>query len=44
MRVTFDELQAFAAVAELGSFAAAAAQINLSQPALTRRVQKDLLR
>ena len=40
MRVNFDELQAFAAVAELGSFAAAAAQINLSQPALTRRVQK----
>jgi DNA-binding transcriptional LysR family regulator len=40
MKVNFDELQAFAAVAELGSFAAAAEQINLSQPALTRRVQK----
>jgi DNA-binding transcriptional LysR family regulator len=40
MKVNFDELQAFAAVAELGSFAAAATQINLSQPALTRRVQK----
>ena len=40
MKVNFDELHAFAAVAELGSFAAAAAQINLSQPALTRRVQK----
>jgi DNA-binding transcriptional LysR family regulator len=40
MRVDFDELQAFVAVAELRSFAAAAEAINLSQPALTRRIQK----
>jgi DNA-binding transcriptional LysR family regulator len=34
------DLQAFAAVARLGSFRAAAQSINLSQPALSRRIEK----
>jgi DNA-binding transcriptional LysR family regulator len=40
MKVDLDDLQGFVAVAELGSFNAAAEQIHLSQPALTRRIQK----
>jgi DNA-binding transcriptional LysR family regulator len=40
MRTDLDELEAFVAVAELGSFHAAADMIHLSQPALTRRIQK----
>jgi DNA-binding transcriptional LysR family regulator len=40
MRTDLDELEAFVAVAELGSFHAAAEMIHLSQPALTRRIQK----
>jgi DNA-binding transcriptional LysR family regulator len=34
------DLKAFVAVAELGSFSRAAKAVNLSQPALTRRIQK----
>jgi DNA-binding transcriptional LysR family regulator len=34
------DLKAFVAVAELGSFNRAAKAVNLSQPALTRRIQK----
>jgi DNA-binding transcriptional LysR family regulator len=40
MNADLADLRAFAAVAELGSFHAAADMLNLSQPALTRRVQK----
>jgi DNA-binding transcriptional LysR family regulator len=40
MKLQLDELEAFVAVAQMGSFAAAAMHINLSQPAITRRVQK----
>jgi DNA-binding transcriptional LysR family regulator len=40
MNVDLDDLRAFVAVAELRSFNAAAQLIHLSQPALTRRVQK----
>ncbi len=42
MRITFEfsDLEAFLAVADLGSFQRAAEQLNLSQPALTRRIQK----
>jgi len=42
MRINFDfgDLEAFLAVAELGSFQRAAEQINISQSALTRRIQK----
>jgi len=46
-RINFDlqELQAFVAVAERASFRAAAEDLNLSQPALSRRIDKleDLL-
>ena len=46
-RINFDlqELQAFVAVAERASFRAAAEDLNLSQPALSRRIEKleDLL-
>lgn len=42
MNMNFDlgDLRAFVAVAELGSFRAAANAIHLSQPALSRRVEK----
>ncbi|AMP00209.1 bacterial regulatory helix-turn-helix, lysR family protein [Collimonas arenae] len=42
MNMNFDlgDLRAFVAVAELGSFRAAADSIHLSQPALSRRVEK----
>lgn len=41
-RINFDlqQLQGFVAVAERGSFRAAADQINLSAPALSRRIEK----
>ena len=42
MRINFDflDLQAFLAVAELGSFQRAAEQLAVSQSAVTRRIQK----
>ena len=40
MKVDLDDLRGFVAVAELGSFHAAADSLHLSQPALTRRLQK----
>ena len=40
MKVDLDDLRGFVAVAELGSFHAAADALHLSQPALTRRMQK----
>ena len=40
MKADFDDLRGFVAVAELGSFHAAADALHLSQPALTRRIQK----
>lgn len=42
MRIYFDffDLQAFLAVAELGSFQRAADNLNVSQSAITRRIQK----
>lgn len=40
MRTDLDDLRGFVAVAELGSFHAAADALHLSQPALTRRIQK----
>jgi DNA-binding transcriptional LysR family regulator len=40
MRINLADLQAFVAVAELGSFRAAADFVHLSQPALSRRVEK----
>jgi DNA-binding transcriptional LysR family regulator len=40
MRINLADLQAFVAVAELGSFRAAADSVHLSQPALSRRVEK----
>ncbi len=42
MRINFEfsDLEAFLAVAELGSFQRAAEQLNISQPTLTRRIQK----
>lgn len=42
MRIKFDfgDLEAFLAVADLGSFQRAAEQLNLSQSALSRRIQK----
>lgn len=42
MNMNFDlgDLRAFVAVAELGSFRAAAETIHLSQPALSRRIEK----
>lgn len=41
-RMNFDlaDLHAFVAVAELGSFRAAATELHLSQPALSRRIEK----
>ena len=40
MKVDLEDLRGFVAVSELGSFHAAANSLNLSQPALTRRLQK----
>jgi DNA-binding transcriptional LysR family regulator len=40
MKIDFDGVQAFVAVAELGGFGKAARVLNLTQTALTRRVQK----
>lgn len=40
MRVNYLGLEAFAAVAELGSFSRAAARLNLSQTALSHRIRK----
>lgn len=40
MKADLDELRSFVAVADLGSFHAAADALHLSQPALTRRLQK----
>jgi DNA-binding transcriptional LysR family regulator len=41
-RINFDlaDLRAFLAVADLGSFTAAAAELHLSQSALSRRIDK----
>jgi DNA-binding transcriptional LysR family regulator len=40
VKIDFDGVQAFVAVAELGGFGKAARSLNLTQTALTRRVQK----
>lgn len=40
MKVDFDGVQAFVAVAEFGGFSRAARELHLTQTALTRRVQK----
>ena len=40
MKINLTDLQAFVGVAELGSFRAAAESVHLSQPALSRRVEK----
>ena len=40
MKLDLDDLRGFVAIAELGSFHAAADSLHLSQPALTRRLQK----
>ena len=40
MKVDLEDLRGFVAVAELGSFHAASDALHLSQPALTRRLQK----
>jgi len=40
MNIDLADLRAFVAVADLGSFRAAAVQLHLSQPALSRRVDK----
>lgn len=40
MKIDFDGIQAFVAVAEAGGFQKAALQLHLTQTALTRRVQK----
>lgn len=40
MKVDFDGVQAFVAVAETGGFSRAARELNLTQTALTRRIQK----
>ncbi|WP_333846056.1 LysR family transcriptional regulator [Limnohabitans sp.] len=40
MKIDFDGVQAFVTVAELGGFHKAAERLNISQTALTRRVQK----
>ena len=40
MKLDLDDLRGFVAIAELSSFHAAADSLNLSQPALTRRLQK----
>lgn len=40
MKIDFDGIQAFVTVAELGGFHKAAEKLNITQTALTRRVQK----
>lgn len=40
MRVKLDDLQAFISVAEFGSFARAAEELNITQSALSRRIKK----
>lgn len=40
MKIDFDGIQAFVLVAETGGFGKAAAQLHLTQTALTRRIQK----
>jgi DNA-binding transcriptional LysR family regulator len=40
MNISFRQLQAFRAVAELSSFSAAASRLHLSQPALSATIQK----
>lgn len=40
MKVDFDGIQAFVAIAELGGFSKAAEQLHVTQTALTRRLQK----
>ncbi|WP_263772222.1 LysR family transcriptional regulator [Propionivibrio soli] len=40
MKVDFDGIQAFVAIAELGGFGKAAEQLHVTQTALTRRLQK----
>jgi len=40
MKIDFDGVQAFVAVAELGGFSRAAATLHITQTALTRRIQK----
>lgn len=40
MNFNLSDLRAFVAVAELGSFRAAATELHLSQPALSRRIEK----
>lgn len=40
MRVKLDDLQAFITVAEFGSFARAAEELNITQSALSRRIKK----
>jgi DNA-binding transcriptional LysR family regulator len=39
LELDWNELRAFLAIAELGSFSAAARQLNLTQPAITKRIQ-----
>lgn len=40
MKIDFDGIQAFVAIAELGGFSKAAEQLHVTQTALTRRLQK----
>lgn len=40
MKIDFDGVQAFVAIADLGGFSKAAAQLHITQTALTRRIQK----
>src|SRR5271163_1175467 len=39
-RLNLDQLEAFAAVVELGSFSAAAARLNLTQPAVSFQIRQ----
>lgn len=40
MKFSFGDLEAFVAIAERGSFRGAAEVVHLSQPALSRRIDK----
>ena len=40
MNFDLPDLRAFVSVAKLGSFSAAAEELHLSQPALSRRIEK----